>query len=735
MFFLQKTCIFMFAIVENSAASPLTFELDINIGFTNGFEAIRLIEGTLQAYENKQREEEIRNKETALFDTWIRVLDAQAQFGREKSKPISYDSVTFKSPWVILHTNQNVEDIQMGETWVIEGPDGKRIRGEIWGVGPGEIVLNCFGTSFSNFPNKGTARLDQYAMKVAIDRQREAVDKIRSGAVTNSLLKDIINNPSAAMKPDTEVNLNPEIEKIIDKSKQNALKKALGCKDVLLIEGPPGTGKTTFISTLVSEEIRRNPKTKILIASQTHVAIDNALEKVEKLDNKIKIIRIASSQYSNISATSEKYLIDSQLKSWRIEASTNAEKGIEKWANDSNLDIKDVKIGTLIQKIANLKERVSNCRQKIKEEEQRKTSLENDRQDPSKNVNTVEIDQISEELDEYRNQLHSDTQELEKLSKSLVNIRPDAKTLISTTTQEQLAWAEALAGASKQELLAKNILDIQSEWFDRFANVQGFIKPLVGRSSVVAATCLGLAALSEINEVDFDLCIIDEASKATAMECAVPMTRAKKWILVGDSKQLGPFQEEILINQELKERFDIGSPEASESLFQRLKRLLPSENTVLLNEQYRMVAPIRKLISECFYDGKLIGGPEKLNRFICSETGKSINWFSTSLLSQRKEHQEGKSYSNVEEVNQICTLILKMDKKISKMLAKNRVKDRKIFEMLILSGYGPQSVLLKHRISQLSREIDAFTIVCSTIDQVQGKEARYSNIFFDAIQC
>jgi serine/threonine protein kinase len=706
---------------NDSASSPLTFDLERNAGIINKYDATQLIERVLEDFETKQREELLRNKDTVLFDTWIKVLDAELQHSREKSKPIRYDAIIFKSPGVILQTKEDVEKIQIGETWVIECPDGKRVRGEIWEISPGEIILNCFGVPLNNIPQTGIARLDQWAMKVAIDRQREAIDRIRSGNIANGNLKDIINNPSIVQIPESAIVLNPDIEKIIDKSKQNALKKAIGCKDILLVEGPPGTGKTTFISALVSEEIRRNPKARILIASQTHVAIDNALEKINKLDNTIKIVRISSNHLNNISETSERYLIDSQLKYWRNEVFERAEKGLENWTTSNKLDIKDIKIGTVIRQIANIRERINNYRQKIKDEEDRKASLENNKT-PNATNSSIEIDQISDELTEYGTKLDADKKELERLNKSVISIRPDAGTLVEATPSDQIAWADALIGTSEKEQLAKYLVKIQGEWFDRFGAIDGFVKPLIERSSIVAATCIGLAAISELNEVDFDLCIIDEASKATAMESAVPMARAKKWILLGDSKQLGPFQEEILANPELKERFDINSSEASESMFQRFIRLLPNENKVQLTEQYRMVNPIRELISECFYEKTLNGGRD-IDRVICSETGKAINWYSTSQLEQRRERKIGTSFSNIEEANIICNLILKIDKTISKLSAKKRTANKKEIHLLILSGYEPQSKLLRSRINQLIHELSILKVECSTIDQVQGKEA------------
>ena len=51
---------------------------------------------------------------------------------------------------------------------------------------------------------------------------------------------------------------------------------ALGTPDFAILEGPPGSGKTTTICELIIQEIRRGHR--ILLCASTHVAVDNVLE-------------------------------------------------------------------------------------------------------------------------------------------------------------------------------------------------------------------------------------------------------------------------------------------------------------------------------------------------------------------------------------------------------------------------------------------------------------------------
>lgn len=59
--------------------------------------------------------------------------------------------------------------------------------------------------------------------------------------------------------------------------------KALASEDLFFMQGPPGTGKTTAIVEIVLQLIKAKPNARILISSETHVAVDNALDRLAKV--------------------------------------------------------------------------------------------------------------------------------------------------------------------------------------------------------------------------------------------------------------------------------------------------------------------------------------------------------------------------------------------------------------------------------------------------------------------
>lgn len=58
--------------------------------------------------------------------------------------------------------------------------------------------------------------------------------------------------------------------------------RALVIEDLFFMQGPPGTGKTTAIVEIVLQLIKAKPNARILISSETHAAVDNALDRLAK---------------------------------------------------------------------------------------------------------------------------------------------------------------------------------------------------------------------------------------------------------------------------------------------------------------------------------------------------------------------------------------------------------------------------------------------------------------------
>lgn len=83
-----------------------------------------------------------------------------------------------------------------------------------------------------------------------------------------------------------------------DSAGKNAVNKALSAlkdNDIFIIHGPPGTGKTSVIAEVILQLLHQDNNLRIAITSETHIAVDNALEEITKylnhIEHQFKIIR------------------------------------------------------------------------------------------------------------------------------------------------------------------------------------------------------------------------------------------------------------------------------------------------------------------------------------------------------------------------------------------------------------------------------------------------------------
>jgi len=117
----------------------------------------------------------------------------------------------------------------------------------------------------------------------------------------------------------------------------------------------------------------------------------------------------------------------------------------------------------------------------------------------------------------------------------------------------------------------------------------------------------------------FDTLVIDEATQATAPSCWIPMTHARRAILVGDHKQLPP----TILNEES------AHGGLQHTLFERLATHhetdpdAPDSIRSLLRTQYRMHETIMNFSSRRFYDDRLAAA-DAVRRHTLANLGVSV---------------------------------------------------------------------------------------------------------------
>ena len=270
---------------------------------------------------------------------------------------------------------------------------------------------------------------------------------------------------------ETVVDINTAMEDIrthkignLNEKQLEAVTKSVLAKDLALIQGPPGTGKTTVIAEIIWQEIRKNPDCRILLTSQTNLAVDNALERLQGQAG-IRPVRIGKPD--KLEPEGRRFSLP-VMDSWAQDSKNGEDNATRIW------------IDRIVSKISN---------------------------DPK----------YLSAISSWKNELeakdkHSRT-EFSRLYRSNVN-------LVAATC--------SICGSR----------DFMESYSDMFGG-------------------------NERSDMFFDVVIMDEASKATPLEMAVPLVLGKKIIVIGDHKQLPPMMDENTIDSALEK---IGKKEIAEKL-------------------------------------------------------------------------------------------------------------------------------------------------------------------------
>lgn len=86
------------------------------------------------------------------------------------------------------------------------------------------------------------------------------------------------------------------------------VENSLSTSDFMLLEGPPGSGKTTAILELICQLIKE--KKRILLCGSTHVAIDNVLERLKHMKFFEKVLPVRIGDEYRISESVREFQID-----------------------------------------------------------------------------------------------------------------------------------------------------------------------------------------------------------------------------------------------------------------------------------------------------------------------------------------------------------------------------------------------------------------------------------------
>lgn len=151
---------------------------------------------------------------------------------------------------------------------------------------------------WQQFLAERSLQVDDIGEKIKIDRQRRVLEEIRYAAVLNPrLLLEFINPTAMTSFSSNTLKYNLEL----NDSQKRAISLALSDNVLSLIQGPPGTGKTQVIAEICLQLYQANPDIRILICSETHIAVNNLISRLAEHNDAVRIVRIRDKEQDSSS--------------------------------------------------------------------------------------------------------------------------------------------------------------------------------------------------------------------------------------------------------------------------------------------------------------------------------------------------------------------------------------------------------------------------------------------------
>lgn len=149
--------------------------------------------------------------------------------------------------------------------------------------------------------------LEVTVSSVVYRKQRDAVALLRDGLSRNpTLLSVLVDRRPAPIRPTTAT---PTIE--LDLPQRAAFDGALGRTDLLVINGPPGTGKTRVISQVANATAMEMEMGRVLITAHSNRAVDNVLTVLPK---ELTVIRVGGGK---VTEDGQPYLLENRARELR----------------------------------------------------------------------------------------------------------------------------------------------------------------------------------------------------------------------------------------------------------------------------------------------------------------------------------------------------------------------------------------------------------------------------------
>ena len=199
----------------------------------------------------------------------VRTADADIEHNFEFGKPVSFFRINSGENAIHYFRLTGIVSYVDGDRMVITVPDGFSVT---------ELQNNTAADSSLGVQ----LSFDETSYRLMM----EALDRAIRGKGRLGYLRDLF---YSRQKPETFV-FPPMHFPYLNQTQENAVNMVLRAKDVAIVHGPPGTGKTTTLVEAIRETLMR--ENQVLVCAQSNMAVDWISEKL--VDRGINVLRIGN---------------------------------------------------------------------------------------------------------------------------------------------------------------------------------------------------------------------------------------------------------------------------------------------------------------------------------------------------------------------------------------------------------------------------------------------------------
>jgi serine/threonine protein kinase len=605
---------------------------------------------------------------------------------------------------------RGIDQVEGGERWYTVG----------W-VSPdlGRDVMRVRAKSMRFSPKPGDVlHVRGTFEKAASERRVAAMKRVLAGGGLIPSLVDYFDPGSDRMpKLDAQIEIGELGEYGLNDFQEEALRNTLSYGPISLLQGPPGTGKTKFIASFVHLLLSRGLAQNILLVSQSHEAVNNAMDKVasslraSSMD--IPMVRIGLQ--SMVSPALRSIQEDSLRQRYRESFDAEIKDRVRAVGVAMGLPEDYVRVATeLHATLGPLLYSIDRISQTIEE---------GNGGDASAREHLRRLREVFVEVAERQFGMHVPASEDAHDFRDLLDDKLEA-----------LALQHGSPSPAKRARL-EQITRLSTEFSQVLRSPRSNFTAFLARSSsIVAGTCVGVGKQTlGITDVPYDWVIVDEAARASPMELVVAMQAGKRVLLVGDHLQLPPSYPRAV---EAQASALLGMLRKDFRRINNFQRAFSSAYGQAVGKtlriQYRMAEHISRLVSHCFYGdslevGRAPPGPEyeKLPSFLTSQ----VVWIDTQDQGRGAFHREAGTHKgalvNEQEalaVVEVVRAILTSREFLERLAEQDRGHEPTIG---IIAMYSDQRNLIRKKLEQAewaSGLRDHFSV--GTVDSYQGRENR-----------